>query len=170
MDVEGCLRAAGSVTLKQTSCQWQLAASRHQRHHPRWESLAVNRIGPQPGCYGAWVLCAVPAVLASTCLVTILFSGLGRWTHCRRWPAGPLLLLGPAERVAVGAHCRFRTPTAVEIGWLASLRAWTERRSDAGPGRFDWYVRDDPEPVRWRPAAARSRSPPASCGCCATVR
>ncbi len=63
----------------------------------------MNRIGPQPGCYGAWVLCAVPAVLASGCLVTILCSGLGRWTvpAVAGWLlAGPLLLLGPAERAA----------------------------------------------------------------------
>ena len=63
----------------------------------------------------AWgVLCAVPAVLASTCLVTILFSGLGRWTlpAVGGWLlGGPLLLLGPAERVAVRALCRFRIPT-----------------------------------------------------------
>lgn len=123
----------------------------------------MHRIGPQPGHFGAWrVLCAVPAVLASSCLVTILFSGLGRRTS----PAvlgwlltGPLLLLGPAERVAVRAFCRFRSPTSTEIEWLTPLRTWTERRCGAGPGRFVWYVSDDPGTGRAgrRPALDRGQ-------------
>ncbi|MDQ3465666.1 MAG: M48 family metalloprotease [Actinomycetota bacterium] len=112
----------------------------------------MSRTGPRRGHhYGAWrVLCAVPAVLASTCVVTILFSGLGRWTPpaVAGWLlTGPLVLLGPAERAAVRAQCRFRIPTSPEFEWLTSLGAWTKRRCAAGPGRFDWYVRDDPEPA-----------------------
>ena len=89
-------------------------------------------------------------MLASTCLVSILFSGLGRWTlpAVGGWLlAGPLLLLGPAERVAVRAQCRLRIPTGQEIEWLTSLQAWTEQRCAVGAGRFDWYVRDDPAPA-----------------------
>ena len=77
------------------------------------------------------VLCAVPAVLASTCLVTILLSRLRRWTlpAVGGWLlAGPLLLLGPAERVAVRAHCQLRIPISQEIEWLTALQAWTEQR------------------------------------------
>lgn len=111
----------------------------------------MRAIGPRRGHYhyGAWrVLCAIPAVLASGCLVTILCSGLGRWTvpAVAGWLlAGPLLLVGPVERAAVRACFRFRAPIGAECGWLDWLRAETEQRCDAGAGRFDWYVRDDPE-------------------------
>jgi len=94
------------------------------------------------------VLCAVPAVLASTCLVSILFSGLGRWTlpAVAGWRlAGPPVLLG--QRAAMRALCRLRIPTGQEIEWLTSLRAWTEHWCAVGAGRFDWYVRDDPAPA-----------------------
>jgi len=93
----------------------------------------VRAIGPRRGHYhyGAWrVLCAVPAVLASGCLVTILCSGLGRWTvpAVAGWLlAGPLLLVGPVERAAVRACFRFRAPIGAECGWLDWLRAETEQ-------------------------------------------
>jgi len=98
------------------------------------------------------LLCAVPAALASAVLVTIVLGGLGRWTlpAVAGWVAAGWLLLAPtAERATVRITHRFGAPAGADAEWLAALRACTEQRCGARPGRFDSYVRDDPEPAAY---------------------
>ncbi|CAN5277575.1 M48 family metalloprotease [soil metagenome] len=104
----------------------------------------------QRGHYAAWrLLCAVPTALASMCIVIIASRGLGQWMPLAvaGWLlVGPLLLVQPAERAAVRVVYRFRPAIGPETEWLASVRDWTQHRYSADTARFDWHVRDDPEP------------------------
>lgn len=105
------------------------------------------------GHYGACrLLCAVPAILVSTVLVSIVVGGLGWWAlpAVAGWLlavvagwllAGWLLLLGPAERVAVRVAYRFRPPTGSDAAWLAWLRERVQDRCATARCRFDWYLR-----------------------------
>lgn len=113
------------------------------------------------------LLCAVPAVLASAALVTIVLGGLGRWTlpAVAGWVvAGWLLLVPAAERAAVRIIHRLRAPAGVDAECLAVLRPGPStgaRQTRTASTGTSATTRSRP---RAPPAAARSWSPRASCG------